>query len=61
MSLFSTNLLLHILRGIVEDIERVDPKSPALVELRSTIEQKSAELASSGIIDNEPGRTVVAA
>jgi len=61
MSLFSTNLLLHILRGIVEEIERIDPKNPALVQLQRTIGQKSAELTGWCIIDNEPAHMVGAA
>ena len=61
MGLFSTNLLLHTLRAIVEEIERVDPNSPALVQLRYTIEQKSAELVRSGSVDNQSERIVSAA
>jgi hypothetical protein len=40
MGLFNTSLLIHVLEGIVEEIERVDPNSPALAQLRYTIEQK---------------------
>jgi hypothetical protein len=37
-------LLLHTPRGIVEEIEQVDPENPALLSLKYTIEQKSTEL-----------------
>jgi hypothetical protein len=51
MNFFSTTLLLHTLRGIVEEIERVDPNNPAMVTLKHTIAQKSAELVRSGTVD----------
>ena len=56
MAFFSTNLLLHTLRGIVEEIEQVDPNNPALVQLKHTIVQKYAELARSGTIEPERPR-----
>ena len=61
MSSFSTSLLLHTLRGIVEEIELVDPNSPALVQLAHTIARKSAELERPGTVVDERTRIVGAA
>ena len=53
MNFFSTSLLLHTLKGIVQEIEQVDPNNPALVQLRYTIAQKSDELILSGSVEDE--------
>jgi hypothetical protein len=57
MNFFSTNLLVHTLRGIVEEIEQVDPTNPALAQLKFTIEHKAAELVRSGSLDGERARS----
>jgi hypothetical protein len=45
MQSFGTILLLHTLRAIAEEIEKVNPNSPALASLGYTINQKAAELS----------------
>jgi hypothetical protein len=45
MQSFNTILLIHTLRAIAEEIEKVNPNSPALAPLRYTINQKAAELS----------------
>jgi len=56
VNLFSTNLLLHTLKGIVEEIEQVDPNHPALVQLKRTIVEKSGELILLGSVEDERAR-----
>ena len=59
MNFFSTNLLLHSLRRIVHEIELQN--NVALVQLKRTIAQKSAEVGRSGTIEDERARVVGAA
>jgi hypothetical protein len=53
MGLFNAKLLINVLEGIVEEIERVDLNSPALAQLRYLIEQKSAEIEGAPSMDDE--------
>jgi len=53
MQFFSSILLLHTLRGIVDDLEQrsaLDPANPALVRLRFTVSQQIEDLQQSGRI-----------
>lgn len=48
MQSFRTTLLIQTLRGILEAMEELDPKSPSRAELYCTLSQKLKELTSWG-------------
>jgi hypothetical protein len=53
MQFFSAILLLHTLRGILDDLEQrsvLNPTNPALVQLRFTMSQQIEVLQQSGRI-----------